>query len=455
MEFAKFVSKASKKISSTPRKLPRGQLKTAIKSAKSSQGLHRVLRYCEYEQDSNSSLFPSIVMCEVVIKRAMLYYNLESLTSEDRLHLKQDLNLVQKHSFKRLDSLCKWQLAFLLEITGSWPHRRSIKPEVDVLHMLEVAEDRTEVDVSEAKGRLVKATKRIEAGEVVSYEPQPLTFIVYDPEEGKREVIYCVHCAEATRFPWPCPRCPDVLYCSITCAEAALLSYHKYECELRLYGMLGLFSKGMDSLSVGKMLNFRILTQRNDIIIDCTNLALIYFTDSKQDAGRAETFQKLMDLAYIEDQENDAESDIFNEALIKMLEQHTSYFKEMSETKIDLEQQRSRLLGLMRRWSSIIEVNSFAMEVPKDPRARISFKMASQEAGQRQIGTILFSKSSMFNHSCDPNAAFVIKGQANFIIATGRIEAGEEICISYGPTFPNQSRKERINMVQKIIYYSS
>ena len=55
---------------------------------------------------------------------------------------------------------------------------------------------------------------------------------------------------------------------------------------------------------------------------------------------------------------------------------------------------------------------------------------------KRQIGTVVYGFSSYFNHSCDPNVTFIIGGKANVMLATRAVRAGQELCISYGPTFP-------------------
>ena len=56
---------------------------------------------------------------------------------------------------------------------------------------------------------------------------------------------------------------------------------------------------------------------------------------------------------------------------------------------------------------------------------------------KRQIGTALYKNVSRFNHSCDPNVAFVFDKQSQRIIlaSTRYIEKGEELTISYGPVY--------------------
>ena len=66
---------------------------------------------------------------------------------------------------------------------------------------------------------------------------------------------------------------------------------------------------------------------------------------------------------------------------------------------------------------------------------------------KRQIGTVVYGFSSYFNHSCDPNVTFIIGGKANVMLATRAVRAGQELCISYGPTFAFTARGGRLTEV--------
>ena len=66
---------------------------------------------------------------------------------------------------------------------------------------------------------------------------------------------------------------------------------------------------------------------------------------------------------------------------------------------------------------------------------------------KRQIGTAMYGISSYFNHSCDPNVTFIIGGKANVMLATRAVRAGQELCISYGPTFAFTARGGRLTEV--------
>ena len=71
----------------------------------------------------------------------------------------------------------------------------------------------------------------------------------------------------------------------------------------------------------------------------------------------------------------------------------------------------------------------------------------NRDVPKRQIGTAMYGISSYFNHSCDPNVTFIIGGKANVMLATRAVRAGQELCISYGPTFAFTARGGRLTEV--------
>ena len=94
----------------------------------------------------------------------------------------------------------------------------------------------------------------------------------------------------------------------------------------------------------------------------------------------------------------------------------------------------------------IIETNAFALEEPSyemqmklwiDNKEKCYPNPMNFCIKKRQIGTALYKNVSRFNHSCDPNVAFVFDKQSQRIILTSTryIEKGEELTISYGPVY--------------------
>lgn len=50
------------------------------------------------------------------------------------------------------------------------------------------------------------------------------------------------------------------------------------------------------------------------------------------------------------------------------------------------------------------------------------------------LGSAMYPSASYFNHSCDPNVAKVRQGRTMIFVTAREVQAGEELCISYGHT---------------------
>ena len=103
------------------------------------------------------------------------------------------------------------------------------------------------------------------------------------------------------------------------------------------------------------------------------------------------------------------------------------------------------MLRLLLQFLCIIETNAFALEEPTYRMQRKLVRALHKNVinpsrfsiEKRQIGTALYISISRFNHSCDPNLAFVFdnKFQRIVLCSTRMIIAGEELTLSYGPIY--------------------
>ena len=56
-------------------------------------------------------------------------------------------------------------------------------------------------------------------------------FVCPNVTRPNNQYWHCHHCLRTTRCLLPCPRCPDVMFCSSECLNEARATYHKFECE--------------------------------------------------------------------------------------------------------------------------------------------------------------------------------------------------------------------------------
>ncbi|XP_053212542.1 uncharacterized protein LOC128396046 [Panonychus citri] len=76
------------------------------------------------------------------------------------------------------------------------------------------------------------------------------------------------------------------------------------------------------------------------------------------------------------------------------------------------------------------------------------------EGPGKEIGHGLFYKTSLFNHSCSPNAHAVFFGASIVVITTKDIGAKEEITISYGAKYPEMKFEDRQVKLRNNFYFN-
>ena len=257
-----------------------------------------------------------------------------------------------------------------------------------------------------------------------------------------------------------------------------------------LYSLLRTISSGESSISVGKLLALRLATQtpKEDLIETSKKEEENSKNEDKfsKHEGFQSPYDQFMHLARGPDIEEVEERDIFFRDILDMLQTYGGY---QIPAKLGYE----NLVSLLSLWSRIIDANSFAIEVPiMRRRRRCSTEEyslctkgqvtdSSSDDGSillppllldderisqlrrcdravsavapkyRQIGTAVYGVSSYFNHSCDPNLTFIIAEKAKLMVTAKRcVKAGQELCISYGPTFRYHPKKVRMKYVSRL-----
>lgn len=84
-----------------------------------------------------------------------------------------------------------------------------------------------EFDYNEQEGRFTKTNRNMKVGEEVLVEGAICATLM-----EKFSKSHCQQCFARTIIPLPCPNCVDVVFCSKTCQNASIYTYHKFECGL-------------------------------------------------------------------------------------------------------------------------------------------------------------------------------------------------------------------------------
>ena len=82
-----------------------------------------------------------------------------------------------------------------------------------------------EVKHQKGRGRFVVAGQDIPAGTTLLWET-PITWSLH-PDKFP---TYCQHCMCQVKSVIPCTQCIGVVFCSVTCRDTAVTTYHQYEC---------------------------------------------------------------------------------------------------------------------------------------------------------------------------------------------------------------------------------
>lgn len=231
MNYQQVFEKLQKKISTTPTKLPDAQIKWQLKQCKDLISINNLLRYCAYQNED--SFIPSQAMAEVMTKRLLLLVKQSpSLDKKGWLQIQNCVHYIRGHVTRARG---KWHITFVL-ITLE--NRLSSKEDSRRTKFTS-SSDGIEVQYSEAKGRHIIASRDMESGQMICVDKDPLAFIIFDPKSKESKVVICVQCGKSSICSFPCPRCPDVVFCSIVCMRQALTTHHLYECvPMRLYALL-------------------------------------------------------------------------------------------------------------------------------------------------------------------------------------------------------------------------
>jgi len=87
--------------------------------------------------------------------------------------------------------------------------------------------NKVDVSIKQGKGREIFANSDVAAGDLLGMEKPLVSFL-------EKEYIKsnCWHCLVTLKAPFACPLCSAVKFCSKSCLEEALRTYHPYECLL-------------------------------------------------------------------------------------------------------------------------------------------------------------------------------------------------------------------------------
>ncbi|XP_047035670.1 SET and MYND domain-containing protein 4 [Helicoverpa zea] len=305
------------------------------------------------------------------------------------------------------------------------------------------ASEAIQIDYEEVRGRYATATKDIEAGEIL---------LVEKPHSGvllaEYSSTHCQNCFIKCPIPLPCPKCPNVVFCSDKCLETAQKSYHGFECHI-----LPLIWKS--GCSITCHIALRMITQRKKE----------YFTSIIQDIDtkvsgpyKTDDYRNIYHLVAHEDKRS--KLDFLHRTqmtafFVKLLEV-SGYFDGKPRAKpVEVEELKTLAVddkykedvalfgGLILKNLQILKFNAHEVFELQCPKPKVDKNIIKHEGKSTFLAGAVFPTLALFNHSCDPGVVRYFCGNNIVVRAVKNIKKGDEVSENYGPIFTTVPKEKR------------
>ncbi|RWS30885.1 SET and MYND domain-containing protein (SMYD)-like protein [Leptotrombidium deliense] len=273
------------------------------------------------------------------------------------------------------------------------------------------------IGYSESKGRLLISNEALEKSSVVVEDFPFVSWLrpsLYDE--------YCNYCLlPLNNRSYPCERCNLVTYCSSVCSEKSWSTYHKLECDY--LHVFKFFSIGQMAVRIVMMTGIeKLIEMETKCTSDLSHWANGNFCNDYLSIASLVGHENKISYEYM---------CTFTCAAILLAQLLKDVFKVDFDTCV--------VASIVLKLMMIIKTNAFTITDDK----LSEHCEATTSGNETNIGHGLYALPSLFSHSCDPNCYQYFKGSKIRILTTKRVEAGEEVTISYGPSFRVCSYEER------------
>jgi len=312
--------------------------------------------------------------------------------------------------------------------------------------------DAVEIIEEVGKGRTAFAKSNIGVGSILSVDECIGAHL--NPDDPQKTLQYCLACLRNVTVSYPCSGCPRVVFCSRNCQQLAEGSFHKYQCQLDLYGLRLKDTKDgctvFNSLAImfSKPLSFW-LEHQNKFIHPSGASDWPTVNNSE-----LEQFTNLFDM--ITNEQSVAHESHVRHAVITLLllraMRKTTYYNDSGitvKTNGPLSKEELTIGKLIYKIRLIKDMNAHPIwGTEMDPRDKT-------QVGTEQIGGGLYTAiASYFNSDCNPNTIRINLGKKMFLVASKNIRKGEEITDNYCIHFSDMKAGERRQWMEENFLFS-
>ncbi|KAL9702893.1 hypothetical protein quinque_006411 [Culex quinquefasciatus] len=256
-------------------------------------------------------------------------------------------------------------------------------------------------------GRSMMANRNFKTGDVILDEKCILA--VVDAEHRYHQCSHCTTGNAKMCSLMPCPHCVSAMYCSEKCLERDWKYVHRFECAVSDKLQYISFSY----VAMGSKLFLYGLSLFNDDLDEMMR----YFETLEKSGGNA------LDLDYTEYDPLEEWKDLCN---IKPVPSSNDNFARTAAA--------AHCFTLLKNPVVAAIVNTPAKRTFMYQRVRDFVRLANLYKWEN-FQSPLCPVASLFNHSCDPNAIATIHSGQVRIIVLRPIRSGQQICVSYGPSW--------------------
>ncbi|KAK7086785.1 hypothetical protein SK128_009829 [Halocaridina rubra] len=288
---------------------------------------------------------------------------------------------------------------------------------------------------SNEAGRYAVVTRPVGTGQVLISE-NPYASVI--PME--RFGTHCLQCSTRLVAPVACKWCSSIAFCSASCRDAALGTYHKWECKF----IDLLTGSGM---SLNCFLALRIITQHD----------LQYFKDlepllhrpaslpSEKEPHRPHNYISIYNMVSLEEHrgpEDFLERSLMACFLLKVL-QRADFFGRWDEDEgppdRDLTEDELFIGSLLLKNLQVLQFNSHEISSIGYDKDKVNFKAIRNMS----LGLAVYPTASFCNHSCYPAVARYFNGRKMVVINIRPLQAGDILAENYGPIFTHHDMQTR------------
>ncbi|XP_037877624.1 SET and MYND domain-containing protein 4 [Bombyx mori] len=303
---------------------------------------------------------------------------------------------------------------------------------------------------SKAAGRHVVTKKATKRGDVI-FSEEPYACVTL-PNEGGR--LVCETCCRTDINTVPCSVCSRSCYCSETCREHGLHTFHRWECpgaQFDLFPTIGIAHLALRVLLVSVSAGFpqlplgaRTPTSASDLFNGYANVdnVQIYTRDTPP-------FYRMFNLVTNFDKMNS--TDYIQYALTATmltlyLENFTTFFDDLPD-KIPYTLNKSQL----RLFSASLLLRSLGQLVCNGHAALSLATIEEDDAkagrtiSEREVrrATAIYPSAAMMNHSCDPNIVNTFYNSRLIVRCSREMPVATEVFNCYGPHRSRETTAQR------------